>query len=86
MGRGARGWRGPDGDQTGVIVRYRQLLGTTPRLLDRLPELRGRALACWCRRDGEARTAANACHADVLLELLGRHADAELRAMGEERR
>lgn len=32
-------------------------------LLARLPELRGRNLACWCRLD------ASACHADVLLEL-----------------
>lgn len=31
-------------------------------VLDRLPELRGKPLACWCSLDGP-------CHADVLLEL-----------------
>lgn len=31
-------------------------------LLHRLPELRGKNLACWCRLD-------QPCHADVLLEL-----------------
>ncbi|SDX89466.1 protein of unknown function [Albimonas donghaensis] len=34
-------------------------------LLDRLPEIRGRALACWCPLDCS-------CHADVLLELANR--------------
>jgi len=34
-------------------------------LLHRLPELRGKDLACWCR-PGEP------CHADVLLELANR--------------
>ncbi len=32
------------------------------KLLARLPELRGKDLACWCK-------AGAACHADVLLEL-----------------
>ncbi len=31
-------------------------------ILKRLPELRGKSLACWCRLDQK-------CHADVLLEL-----------------
>lgn len=33
------------------------------RILERLPDLRGKNLACWCRLDGKP------CHADVLLEL-----------------
>ncbi len=66
---------GPDGDWAEVIGLY--------WLLARLPALRGKPPACWCRHNGEARTAENACHPDVLLELLGRHNDAELRAMGE---
>lgn len=33
---------------------------------ERLPELRGKNLACWCRDDGKP------CHADVLLELANR--------------
>lgn len=36
--------------------------GLRAKLLARLPELRGKDLACWCK-PGEA------CHADVLLEL-----------------
>lgn len=32
------------------------------RILDRLPDIRGHDLACWCALDA-------ACHADVLLEL-----------------
>lgn len=35
------------------------------RLLARLPELRGKNLACWCGPD-------DCCHADVLLELVNR--------------
>ncbi len=31
-------------------------------ILDHLPELRGRNLACWCRLDEK-------CHADVLIEM-----------------
>ena len=75
---------GPDGTRAEVIALYRQrILGST-KLLRALPQLRGRPLACWCRHDGDARTADNACHADVLLELLERHTDEELRAMAEE--
>jgi hypothetical protein len=32
-------------------------------VVKRLPKLRGKSLACWCRNDGKP------CHADVLLEL-----------------
>lgn len=45
---------------------------------------RGRAIACWCRRDGEPKTAANACHADYVAELLQTYTDEELRAMGDQ--
>lgn len=51
-------------------------------LLADLSELRGKPLACWCRRDGEERTDDNACHADVLCDLLEHYTDDELRAMG----
>lgn len=64
-----------------VIARCRARLLAEPSLLRRLPELRGRPLACWCRHDGEPRTEANACHGDVLVELLETHTDDELRAM-----
>ena len=65
-----------------VIELYRVGLMTGDRAkLASLPELRGKPLACWCRHDGEPRTDANACHGDVLVELLERYTDDELRAM-----
>jgi hypothetical protein len=44
------------------IAMYREYLLSRPDLLERLPELEGKTLACWCKPD--------ACHGDVLLELL----------------
>lgn len=35
-----------------------------------LAALAGKPLACWCRRDGETRTEANACHGDILVQLI----------------
>lgn len=46
-------WDGPESEST------RQ------RLLDRLPELRGKNLACWCKPGAP-------CHAEVLLDLANR--------------
>jgi hypothetical protein len=66
---------GRDGTREQVIELYRQWLLGQPALLDRLHELRGRRLACWCSPDP--------CHADVLAELVD--ADAlldELKAAG----
>lgn len=49
---------------------YREMLAsegeTAEALRSRLPELRGKNLACWCK-PGEP------CHADVLLELANGH-------------
>lgn len=42
---------------------------TSLALMDALPELRGKNLACWCRLD-------QPCHADVLLELANTPQDA----------
>ena len=75
---------GLDGDRQNVIRQYRAYIRYR---LDRYPdttcrELRalvGKPLACWCRHDGEARTADNACHGDVLVELIE-----ELRLEGED--
>jgi hypothetical protein len=50
-------------------------------LLADLPALRGKPLACWCRRDGEPVTDDNRCHGDVLVELLETYTDDELIAM-----
>lgn len=43
-------WFGPESDAAAA------------RILDRLPELRGKTLACWCKPG-------TPCHADVLMEL-----------------
>jgi hypothetical protein len=51
-----------DGTRADVIEKYRRWLLDQPALLDRLHELRGRRLACWC--------SPAACHADVLAELV----------------
>lgn len=53
-------------------------------LYPKLPALRDKPLACWCRRDGEPRTEKNACHGDILAGLLERYTDDDLRAMAQE--
>lgn len=45
-----------------VIAMYRRWLLGQPKLMAALPELRGKDLLCWC--------APEACHGDVLLELV----------------
>jgi transcriptional regulator with XRE-family HTH domain len=53
---------GRDGTREEVIVRFeRHLLEERPDLVERLPEIRGKVLACWC--------APEPCHGDVLLRL-----------------
>ncbi len=52
---------GRDGTRDEVIQKYRAHLLANPVLLERLPELRGKRLACWC--------APQACHGDVLAEM-----------------
>lgn len=54
---------GRDGTRQECIDKYRQYVLGRPNLLKRLPELRGKRLACWCHP--------RACHGDVLVELLG---------------
>ena len=55
----------------GAIELYRHhindLVKHNPDMLD---ELHDRPLACWCRHDGEAPRSWNACHGDVLIQLL----------------
>lgn len=51
-----------DGDRATVIASFEHhYLPHKPALLDRMPELRGKALACWC--------APEPCHGDVLKRL-----------------
>jgi hypothetical protein len=66
-----------------AIDGFRLRLEQSPDLLRQLPDLRGKPLACWCRHDGEVKTAENACHGDILVELLERYSDEELRAMAK---
>src|SRR5690606_33990349 len=53
---------GQDGDRATVIRLYREYLAERADLLEDLDELRGKTLVCWC--------APEACHGDVLRELL----------------
>jgi hypothetical protein len=69
IGRGSKwgnpfDWRGnkktiPVKDRSEAIARYEAYLLAKPELLQSLPELKGKDLACWC--------APEACHGDVLL-------------------
>lgn len=52
------------GDRAAVIERYRTYLAGTPTLLEQIPDLKGRALSCWC--------SPLPCHGDVLAELADR--------------
>lgn len=74
------------GDRNLAIMAYANDLrfGKSRHLLADLPALReAPALACWCRHDGEERTAGNTCHADTLVLLLRMFTDSELREMAE---
>ena len=73
IGRGVAGFRrskwanpyfvGRGGDtREEAIAKYRKRILGKPELLAALPELRGKILACWCKPE--------ACHGDVLVELL----------------
>lgn len=52
---------GKDGEREDVVRKYWEWIQTQPKLLARLPELKGKTLGCWC--------APNTCHGDVLLEM-----------------
>jgi hypothetical protein len=55
---------GEDGDRKTVIANYKKhYLPYKPSLQDRLIELEGKALACWC--------APESCHGDVLADIVG---------------
>lgn len=52
-----------DGTREECVEKYRKHLLDNPNLLAQIEELRGKYLICWC--------APEACHGDVLVELLG---------------
>lgn len=52
---------GRDGTRLEVIQKYREYITARPDLLMHLPQLKGKALGCYC--------APRPCHGDVLAEL-----------------
>jgi hypothetical protein len=67
-------------DRHDVLVMYACMLQSSTLLAD-LPDLRGHALACWCRHDGEPKTNDTMCHGDILVAYLDLHTDDDLRAL-----
>lgn len=45
-----------------VMIAYRQYVTARPSMLEKLEELRGKVLACWCKP--------KPCHGDILVELI----------------
>ena len=65
---------GPNCSRADAVKWYRADFGfqvkRSPTYYRELQKLVGKPLACWCRHDGEERTEDNACHGDVLVELI----------------
>lgn len=53
---------GKDGRRKEVIRKYEQWIRNKPELLNRLHELKGMTLGCWC--------SPKSCHGDVLIKLV----------------
>jgi hypothetical protein len=57
---------GPDGTREEVLEKYRayiiQRINLIPSLKNRLLDLRGKRLGCWCHSE--------ACHGDILIEIM----------------
>lgn len=49
-----------------AVAKYREYLMSQPKLLRRLPELKGKILGCWCKTKKNPNAL---CHGDVLAEL-----------------
>lgn len=68
----------------GAVVRFSDDLSNAVRAgvhIEELIALRGKALACWCRHDGEIVTERNLCHGDAIVATLNHFTDEQLRAM-----
>lgn len=68
--RAASIWANPDKDArrkspTEARQFFRDYMRNHPGLMEMLPDLRDKTLACWCKRNGT-----EPCHGDWLLELL----------------
>lgn len=54
---------GRDGDRQECLDKYYEYIKNSRQdLIDALPELKGKALACWCKP--------KACHGDILVKLI----------------
>jgi hypothetical protein len=51
------------------IEKYKEYILNNKELLNKLPELQGKTLGCWCKP--------RSCHGDVLVELCNRKIDLE---------
>lgn len=58
-----------------AVDRFERDLALDPELQAAARAVRGRPLACWCRRGAERASRATACHGDRILEWLWRHPD-----------
>ena len=52
---------GPDGDREKVIEKYSKYIIGRPDLLEKLKDLKGKTLGCWCKKNGD-----EGCHGDIL--------------------
>ena len=48
-------------DREDAIKKYAEWIVLQPRLMEKIHELRGKTLGCWCKP--------NSCHGDILAEL-----------------
>jgi len=53
---------GKDGTRDQVIEKYEKYILENKKLLNALPELKGKTLGCWCKP--------KACHGDILVKLV----------------
>ena len=53
-----------------AISKYREYILSKPELLDRLDELEGKILGCWCIDSNDLFPNPYKCHGQVLIELL----------------
>ena len=65
---------GKDGTLEEVLEKYREHVLGRPDLVEKLPGLRSKVLACWCKP--------KPCHGDVLLELAGEAAEGRIEKIG----
>ena len=57
-----------------AIEKYREWILTQPHLLEKIPELKGKVLGCWCRSIKNSK----ACHGDVLAEMANKISTREM--------